>query len=209
MAKSNREIPHYYLFHRTDLQAATDWLASANADRPPETRLLMGALFLKATALAAQQASGINGHYLDETFEPAAAVNVGLAVAMRGGGLVTPAIRDTDSLSLDALMQAMRDVTARVRSGGLRSSEMTMGTLTVSALGDNGVDALAGVIYPPQVALVGFGTPRARPMVRGTRVVARQSVDISLAADHRASDGRLGARFLARIDEFLQTPEAL
>lgn len=209
MAKSNREIPHYYLFHRVDLQAATDWLSETNAGRPPETRLLLGALFLKATALAARDAKGMNGRFENDAFRPSEAVNAGLAVAMRGGGLVTPAIRDTDSLSLDDLMQAMRDVTARVRSGRLRSSEMTMGTLTVSALGDSGVDALAGVIYPPQVALVGFGTPRFRPMVLDSRVVARQGVDISLAADHRASDGRLGARFLSRIDELLQTPEAL
>ncbi|MGC9368006.1 MAG: dihydrolipoamide acetyltransferase family protein [Paracoccaceae bacterium] len=208
MSKSKREIPHYYLFHRIDLQAATDWLAASNAERAPEDRLLMGALLLKATALAAAKSKAVNGHFTDG-FSASKEVHAGFAVALRGGGLVAPAIRDTDKLSLDETMAAMRDVIARARAGRLRSSEMTDGTITVSSLGENGVDAMAGIIYPPQVALVTFGTPRQEPAVIGGQVVPRTTVTASLAADHRASDGRLGAKFLSEIETLLQTPEAL
>ncbi|MBN2906957.1 MAG: 2-oxo acid dehydrogenase subunit E2 [Rhodobacteraceae bacterium] len=210
MAKSKREIPHYYLFHSIDLQAATDWLTATNATRLPETRLLMGALIAKATALAAAGVPGVNGHYLAGGFEPARSVHLGMAVALRGGGLIAPAIRDADSLTLDQMMAAMRDAVARARAGRLRSSELTDGTITLSSLGEKGVDAMAGIIYPPQVALVGFGTPRAQPAAQDDGTLApRQRVTASLAADHRASDGRIGARFLADIADRLQHPEEL
>ncbi|RSK38387.1 2-oxo acid dehydrogenase subunit E2, partial [Rhodovulum iodosum] len=209
MAKSKREIPHYYLFHKIDLQAATDWVAETNAGRPPEKRLLMGALLAKATALAAASSKMVNGHYGSEGFEKSDAVHLGMAVSLRGGGLIAPAILDAETLSLDAMMDAIRDVVARTRAGRLRSSEMTMGTITLSSLGEKGVEAMAGIIYPPQVALVGFGTPMPRPVALGTEVALRETVTVSLAADHRASDGRLGARFLVEIDRLLQSPEAL
>ncbi|SIO04076.1 pyruvate dehydrogenase E2 component (dihydrolipoamide acetyltransferase) [Rhodovulum sp. ES.010] len=209
MAKSKREIPHYYLFHRIDLQAATDWLAETNAARPPERRLLMGALLAKATARAAHGAKAVNGHYGPEGFRPADSVHLGMAVVLRGGGLIAPAIRDAQTLTLDEMMAAMRDVVARARAGRLRSSELTDGTLTLSSLGEKGVEAMAGIIYPPQVALVGFGTPAAAPAARGGQVALRETVTASLAADHRASDGRVGAKFLAEIDQRLQHPEEL
>jgi pyruvate dehydrogenase E2 component (dihydrolipoamide acetyltransferase) len=105
-------------------------------------------------------------------------------------------------------MEAMRDIVARTRTGRLRNSEITKGTITVSSLGETGVDALIGVIYPPQVALVGFGAPRLRPMVHDGAVQPRLAVTVTLAADHRVSDGRRGALFLAEIDRLLQEPES-
>jgi pyruvate dehydrogenase E2 component (dihydrolipoamide acetyltransferase) len=209
MARSKREIPHYYLAQTVDLQAATDWLGATNAARPPDGRLLMGALFVKAAARAARAVPEINGWYEDGAFRPSEGVHAGVAVALRGGGLIAPAIHDADALGLDALMAAMRELVGRVRSGRLRSSEMTDSTITVSSLGEGGADALTGVIYPPQVALVGFGAPGRRPWVVGDAVLPRAVVTVTLAADHRASDGRRGARFLAEITKLLQSPETL
>ncbi len=209
MTRSKREIPHYYMSHEVDLQKATDWLAQKNAGVAPAERLLMGALFVKVTALAARKVDGINGSFENGAFAASEAVNAGVAVALRGGGLVAPAIPAADELSLAELMAAMRDVVARARAGRLRSSEMTSGTITISSLGERGVDQMTGVIYPPQVALVTFGTPRAVPRVVGGEVLPRQVVAVTLAADHRASDGRRGARFLSEIDKLMQSPEAL
>lgn len=209
MARSKREIPHYYLTRTIDLQAAVDWLAATNAKRTPDTRLLMGALFVKASALAAAQVAQMNGHYDAEGFHPAKAVHAGVAVALRGGGLVAPALHDAETLPLDTLMAKMRDLVARARSGRLRSSEMTDGTITISAMGDAGADAMAAVIYPPQVAIVGFGAPVARPWIIGDTIIPRMTVTVTLSADHRVSDGRRGAKFLTALDAALQTPEAL
>jgi pyruvate dehydrogenase E2 component (dihydrolipoamide acetyltransferase) len=207
MARSKREIPHYYLAQTIDLQPAADWLAAANAERTPERRLLMGALLLRATARAARAVPEMNGHYVDDTFRPSEAVHAGLAISLRGGGLVTPAIRDTDLLDLDALMAAMRDLVERARIGRLRSSEVSDGTITLTSMGETGADTLTGVIYPPQVAIVGFGAPVVRPWVIGAEIVPRRLVTVTLAADHRVSDGRRGAKFLAEIARLLGEPE--
>ena len=209
MARSKREIPHYYLTETIDLQAANDWLDATNAKRAPDARLLMGALFVKATALAAAQVTQMNGHYDAKGFHPAETVHAGVAIALRGGGLVAPALHDAATLPLDTLMGQMRDLVVRARSGRLRSSEMTDGTITISAMGETGADAMAAVIYPPQVAIVGFGAPVVRPWIRGGAITPSMTVTITLSADHRVSDGRSGAKFLAAVNAALQTPEAL
>jgi pyruvate dehydrogenase E2 component (dihydrolipoamide acetyltransferase) len=209
MTRAKRDIPHYYLCHEFDLQAAQDRLVGLNAARTPDRRLLMGALLIRATVRALAKVPELNGRYESEPYRAASTVNCGMAVAMRGGGLIAPAILDADAKDPDMIMEAMRDIVARTRAGRLRNSEITQGTITVSSLGETGVDSLFGVIYPPQVALVGFGAPRVKPMLHGASIAPRLAVTVSLAADHRVSDGRRGALFLAEIDRLLQEPETL
>jgi pyruvate dehydrogenase E2 component (dihydrolipoamide acetyltransferase) len=209
MARSKREIPHYYLEHQVDVTPCEQWLAQKNAALPPESRLLIGALDLKAVALAARRFPAFNGFYRDNKFEPAPAVHVGVAIAIRGGGLAAPALHDADQLSLDELMGCMRDLVQRTRAGRIRSSEISDPTITVSSLGERGVEALYGIIYPPQVAIVGFGKVVTRPWIVDGAVGPRSVVTITLSADHRVSDGHAGALFLAEIGKLLQEPDKL
>jgi len=209
MSKSNREIPHYHLLHHTPLSHTLAWLETRNAARPVEQRVLPAALFCRAVVVAVQRVPGCNGFWIDDAFRPSDGVHLGLAVSMRGGGLIAPAVLDAHALDLDGLMTAMRDLTSRVRSGRLRGREMSDATITVTNLGDRGVEVVHGVIYPPQVALVGFGKVVTRPWADDSGFAARPVVAISLAGDHRAGDGLLGARLLAEIDALLQHPEEL
>ncbi len=209
MARSKREIPHYYLGTTIDLEPALAWLSDHNAGLPVAQRVLPGVLMLRAVALACRELPAFNGFWVDDAFRPADGVHLGVAISLRSGGLIAPAIHDTDRLGIDPLMAALRDLVARTRSGGLRSSELTDATLTVTNLGERGVPTVYGVIYPPQVALVGFGKVVERPWAAGGMVGARRVVDATLAADHRATDGHQGAVFLDAIDRFLQTPEQL
>jgi pyruvate dehydrogenase E2 component (dihydrolipoamide acetyltransferase) len=209
MARSKREIPHYYLQHQVDVTASEQWLARTNAERLPDKRLLMASLALKAVALAVRGFPVFNGFYQNETFNPSAAVHIGMAIAIRGGGLAAPAVHDTDRLTLDELMQRMRDLVQRVRAGRIRGSEMSDPTITVSSLGERGVETLYGVIYPPQVAIVGIGKAVSRPWVVDDAIGPRSIVTVTLAADHRVSDGHAGALFLAEIGRLLQEPESL
>ena len=209
MARSKREIPHYYLAHQIDMTACEEWLARRNAERPPTERLLLGALLIKAVARAAGKFPAFNGFYRENKFEPTGSVHVGTAIAIRGGGLIAPAIHDADRLSLDELMKQMRELVQRVRAGRIRSSEIADPTITVSSLGERGVESLYGIIYPPQVAIIGFGKVTARPWVVDGNVLARPVVNATLAADHRVTDGHVGALFLAEIDKLLQEPEKL
>jgi pyruvate dehydrogenase E2 component (dihydrolipoamide acetyltransferase) len=209
MARSKREIPHYYLGQHIDLTQALAWLADTNEARRPADRILPAAMLLKAVALACREHPDLNGFFVDGSFRPAEGVHLGTAISLRGGGLVAPAIHDTETLTLDTLMAALRDLTQRARRGQLRGSEMTDPTITVTNLGDRGVETVYGVIYPPQVALVGFGRIMERPWASGGMIGAHPVVHATLAADHRAGDGHLGGLFLSAIDRRLQEPEAL
>ncbi|MBU6378623.1 MAG: 2-oxo acid dehydrogenase subunit E2 [Gammaproteobacteria bacterium] len=209
MARSKREIPHYYLWDDVDLTKALAWLRDVNASRPVAGRLLPAALLLAAVARAAREFEDMNGHFERGAFQPAVGVHLGVAIALRGGGLIAPALHDADTLPLADLMHQLADLVRRARSGGLRSSEISGQTLTVTHLGDEGSQGILGVIHPPQVALVGVGRIAPRAVVEQGAVVARDRVTLSLAADHRVSDGRRGAQFLARIGALLQQPERL
>lgn len=209
MARSKREIPHYYLGHEVDLSAATEFVRHVNAERPPDKRLLIAALLIKAVAHSLVEHPRFNGFQSADGFVQGDGIHVGVAIAIRGGGLIAPAIRDADRKTVDELMDAMRDLTARVRAGRLRSSEMTDSTITVSSLGERGVATMFGVIYPPQVALIGFGTPTDRPWCADGTVASRRAVTATLAADHRVTDGHQGALFLSSIGRRLQEPEKL
>jgi pyruvate dehydrogenase E2 component (dihydrolipoyllysine-residue acetyltransferase) len=209
MARSKREIPHYYLSTTIDLTRAFAEIEAANETRPPAGRVLLAALMLKAVAGALDKAREFNGFFTAEGFKLGTGTHIGTAIALRGGGLVAPAIHDADKLSLDELMARLRDLVARARSGALRSSELSDPTITVTNLGERAVETVFGVIYPPQVALVGFGMPVERPWAIGGEISARRVLTATLAADHRASDGHRGALFLADIDRRLQNPEAL
>jgi pyruvate dehydrogenase E2 component (dihydrolipoamide acetyltransferase) len=209
MSRSKREIPHYYLTSTVDFHAAEAWLEAFNAERGPAERLLPATLLLKACALALRELPQFNGLYQEGRFQPGSGVHVGWAIALRGGGLVAPAIHDADRRTLPELMAALRDLVQRARSGGLRSSELSDPTVTVTSLGDRGADSVLGVIYPPQVAIIGFGQLLLRPWVVDGEIVARRVVTLSLAADHRVSDGHLGGQMLAAIGAALQQPGRL
>lgn len=209
MARSKREIPHYYLQSTVDFAAAQAWLDAYNAERDAVDRLLPAVLLLKAAARALVAVPALNGFHENGAFRPGDGVHVGWAVSLRGGGLVAPAVHHADRQTLPELMSTLRDLVQRARSGGLRSSEMTDPTVTVTSLGDRGAESVLGVIYPPQVALIGFGRIVTRPWVADGRIEPRPLVALSLAADHRASDGHLGGQLLAAIDAALQRPDQL
>lgn len=209
MARSKREIPHYYLNSTIDMRCALDWLAAENAKRPVTKRLLYSALLIRAVALAIREVPEVNGFWIDGAFKPGDGIHVGMAISLRQGGLVNPAIHDVDKKTLDEVMENMLDLVNRARTDHLRSSELSDGTITVTNLGDQGVESVFGVIYPPQVALVGFGKIVERPWAAGGMLGVRPTIAASLAADHRVSDGHRGGRFLIAINRLLQEPEKL
>jgi pyruvate dehydrogenase E2 component (dihydrolipoamide acetyltransferase) len=209
MSRAKREIPPYFLQVAMDFSPAAAWVAAYNESRPPPERLLPSVLMLKAVARAAAEEPGFNGYFGPQGYEPSRAVNLGGAIALRGGGLVAPALFDAAGKSVSILMRELQDLVTRVRAGHMRSSEVSSATITVTSLGDEGVDGVLPIIYPPQVAIVGFGGVVVRPWVVDWRVEPRSVLNISLAADHRVTDGRRGARFLSRVRDLLGRPAEL
>jgi pyruvate dehydrogenase E2 component (dihydrolipoamide acetyltransferase) len=209
MARSNREIPHYYLQTRIDMSRTLHWLESENLKRSIKERILLAVPLIKAVALALGEVPELNGYWIDDRHQVQESINIGFAISLRQGGLITPAILGPDLMSVDELMEALKDLITRTRAGRLRSSEMTEATITVTSLGDFGVETVYGVIYPPQVALVGFGKVMEQPWAENGLLGARPVVTATLAGDHRATDGRRGAQFLDALNRRLQEPSKL
>lgn len=209
VSRSNREIPHYYLATEIDLSHPLQWLEEENRQRSMRERILPVVLLLKATAKALRDVPELNGFWLNDRLQVQPDIHVGFAIALRTGGLISPAIHHVDRLSLGELMQAMADLIERTRSGRLRGSEVTDATVSVTNLGDRGIKTVFGIIYPPQVALIGFGKISERPWAENGMLGVRRCVTATLAADHRATDGHQGALFLEALNRHLQKPEAL
>jgi pyruvate dehydrogenase E2 component (dihydrolipoamide acetyltransferase) len=209
MTVSNQQIPHYHLSLTIDLWRSLQWMKERNRELEMSERLVPAALLLAATARAARAVPELNGHWIDGAFRPAADVDLGLILSLRSGGLLVPAIGGADRLSVEEMMARVKVLTRRARSGRLRGSDLTPPSITVSNLGDQGVDSVLGVIYPPQVALVGFGAVAERPWAVDGLLGVRPLVTVTLAGDHRATDGATGSRLLKTIDRLLQAPEEL
>jgi len=209
MARSNREIPHYHLETPISMQRALRWLEAENETRSLTERLLPVVLLVRAVTRALDEVPALNGYWRNDRHEPQEAIHLGVAISLRQGGLVVPALRHADQMSLDEVRAGLDDLITRARSGRLRSSELTEATITVTNLGDLGVETVHGLIYPPQVALVGFGKITERPWAEDGMLGVRPAVTATLAADHRATDGRQGAKFLDTITHLLQDPDSL
>ncbi len=209
MSRSNADIPHYYLETRINMSAALSWLEAENAQRSIKDRVLPAVLLIKAVALGLAKVPELNGFWIDDRLQPAEGIHIGFAIALRQGGLITPAIHHADLQDMDELMASMRDLIMRTRAGRLRSSELTDSTVVLTSLGDMGVEKVYGVIYPPQVALVGFGKTSDEVWVENGLIGVRPVVHATLAGDHRATDGRTGGEFLGIVNELLQEPAKL
>ena len=208
MSKSNREIPHYYLETRVDMSKTLTWLTEANKQRTVKQRLLPVVILLKAVAKALTEVPDLNG-YWENGLKKKLDINIGFVVSLRSGGVMIPAIHNADKKSIDELMAALNDIIPRARVMKLRSSELSESTVTVTSLGEDNVETVYGVIYPPQVAIVGFGSITEQPWADMGMLDVRPVLNISLSADHRATDGATGSRFLMAVKNYLGKPELL
>jgi len=209
MSRSNAEIPHYYLSTGINMTPALRWLEEENKKRSIKERILPAALLIRAVVKALEKVPELNGFWKDDAPQISTQINPGIAIALRKEGLITPALLDAGKMGLYETMGALDDLITRTRAGKLRNTEITRQTITITNLGDLGVESVYGVIYPPQVALVGLGRIMDAPWAEGDALTVRKVMQATLAGDHRASDGRTGAKFLETFNEYLQHPEEL
>ncbi len=205
MEKANREIPHYHLSLDVDVTDLFAELAEWNDRLPIAERILPAALYVNAVGRARARHRALNGFWVDGAFQPGEHVNVAMAISLRRGGLLTPHVEDADQLTVQETMARLAELVRAARTGNLKARWMTGSTITITNLGDLGADLVHGVISPPQVALVGVGRPRERAWVVDGSVRPRTIVTLTLAADHRATDGLAGSRFLTSVADNLTT----
>jgi pyruvate dehydrogenase E2 component (dihydrolipoamide acetyltransferase) len=208
MSKSNREIPHYYLEKKIDMTLATAWLLEANKKRAVKDRLLPAVLLIKAVAKSLQDFPDLNAVW-ENGLQPRKDINIGFVVSLRNGGIIVPALHQANVKTVDEIMTALNDIIPRARALKLRSSELSDSTITITNIGQDGVDTVYGVIYPPQVAIIGFGSVSEEAFAANGMIGIRSVLHVTLAGDHRATDGLTGSRFLVALDKNLQNPESL
>ena len=208
MSKSNAEIPHYYLIKSIDLTKALTWLKEVNTQKPIKNRLLPVVLLIKATAKALTEFPDLNASW-ENGIHQKKEINIGFVVSLKSGGIIVPAIHQSNLKSIDELMETLNDIIPRARALKLRSSELSDSTITMTNIGDNGADAVFGIIYPPQVAIIGFGSITEKVVAENGMIGVKSCITVTLAGDHRATDGLTGSRFLVALNNQLQNPELL
>lgn len=206
MSRSKKEIPHYYLRSKVCIDPLIETLDKINSTPTTQDRILMPAALMHILALALKKHTDMNGYYENEKFVPHSEINMGMAIALKTGGVIAPAVLGMESLDLIAVNGALKDLILRSREGKLKASELSMGTITVTNLGDLGCHEVFGVIFPPQVALIGLGQIRKEAVVDNNIVKPGFVIDITLSADHRVSDGLSGSRFLQTVSEYIAQP---
>ena len=208
MSKSNREIPHYYLEKRIDMTKALAWLGETNHKLPIQKRLLPAALLIKSVAQSLVDFPNLNASW-DNGLQLKKEINIGFVVSLRGGGIIIPTIHNANLKNTSEIMEALNDIIPRARAMKLRSSDLSDSTITITSLGEGGADVVFGVIYPPQVAIIGFGGSSQQAVVENGMLGIRHVFTVTLAGDHRATDGLTGSDFLVTLNKHLQNPESL
>lgn len=205
MSQSKREAPHYYLLTDVDMTDAIELRRQLNDTLPEGAHVSINDLIVRASAIALQRYPEFNATLVADQITQHDAQHVCIAIAMEDG-LIAPAILDAGTKTLPQIAADARDLAQRAKTGALRPREITDGTFTVTNLGAYGVEALIGIIQPPQTAILGVGTVTPQPAVRDNVIVIRQLMKAALSADHRVTDGAQGAQFLGEIKRVLEHP---
>jgi pyruvate dehydrogenase E2 component (dihydrolipoamide acetyltransferase) len=209
MSRSKKEIPHYYLKTRIILDALLVWIDEKNKVLPAVERLMVPTVLMKGIIQAIKEYPMMNGYYVNGAFEAKESVNLGIAVALKSGGVLVPAIMSAESMDLARLNSSFQDLLIRTRKNELKNRELTEGTITVTNVGDLGSHEVFGIIFPPQVALVGLGRIHKSAVEDNGLIRSGFIIDVTLSADHRLTDGLLGSRFLAQIEKIFLNPTML
>ena len=207
---SKQTIPHFYLAIDCELDAALAARARLNALAPQEGprafKLSLNDFIIKALAMALQTVPAANATWTEEGLLRHRASDIAVAVALEGGGLHTPVIRDAEIKSLSEISNEMRDLAARARSKRLAPHEYQGGSTTISNLGMYGIDRFDAVINPPQASIMAVGRAEKRPVVKDDALKIATMMSVTLSVDHRVIDGALGAELLAAFKAYIEDP---
>ena len=207
---SKQTIPHFYLAIDCELDAVLAARTRLNAMAPQEGprafKLSVNDFIIKALAMALQTVPAANATWTEEGLLRHRASDIAVAVALEGGGLHTPVIRDAELKSLSEISNEMRDLAARARSKRLAPHEYQGGSTTISNLGMYGIDRFDAVINPPQASILAVGRAEKRPVVKDDALKIATMMSVTLSVDHRVIDGALGAELLAAFKAYIEDP---
>jgi pyruvate dehydrogenase E2 component (dihydrolipoamide acetyltransferase) len=206
LVDSKQNSPHFYLQMEIDMDAAARFREQINADLNAEgVKISFNDLIVKASAMALRDVPEVNASWTEDSIIYHGRVDVSVAVAI-DGGLITPVVRNADSLSLSAISAAIRELATRARARRLSPDEYSDGTFSVSNLGMYGIERFTAIINPPESAILAVGAVRNVPTVREGELQVGRIMTVSMSCDHRVVDGATGARFLGAFKKRLEAP---
>ena len=171
----------------------------------------MTALLAKAVAVTLQKHPLLNACYVESAIQYRADINVAVAVAMEGGGLITPVLQNADRLDIYSLSRTWKDLVDRARAKQLKPDEYSTGTFTLSNLGMFGVDKFDAILPPNQGSILAIGASRPQVVANeeGLMGVKRQ-MQVNITCDHRVIYGADAASFLQDLAKLIETnPQSL
>jgi len=209
MSQSKQHVPHFYLTVDVALDALLEQRKALNAKLEGEgVKLSVNDFLIRACALALKAVPEANAMFAGDRMLMFTRQDISVAVAVEGG-LVTPVIRDAGGKGLRAISNEMKELAEKAHAGKLTPEEYQGGTFSISNLGMFGIREFAAVINPPQGAILAVGQGEKRPVVEEDAVTVKTMMTVTLAVDHRAMDGAIGARFLAAFRERVEDPATM
>ena len=206
MTESKQTVPHFYLTIECAIDALLAQRKQLNAKLEAQgVKLSVNDFVIRASALALKQVPAANVQYAGDTMYRFERQDISVAVAVENG-LVTPVIRDAGSKGLATISQEMKALAAKARDGKLMPEDYQGGTFSISNLGMYGIREFGAVINPPQGAILAVGAGEQRPVVKDGAVAVATMMSCTLAVDHRALDGAIGAEFLAAFKTLIEDP---
>jgi pyruvate dehydrogenase E2 component (dihydrolipoamide acetyltransferase) len=208
MTESKQQVPHFYLRSRCSMDAVIETRSQLNRDLASEgrdTKISINDFIIRAAALALRDVPEANVSFAGDEMHLFDRIDISVAVAT-DGGLVTPVVHDADRKGLATLAAEVKALAGSAREGKLRPEQYQGGTFTISNLGMYGIETVYPILNPPQACILGVGAAEEEPVVRNGKIEIGRIAAFTLAADHRAVDGSVGARLLASLRERLEDP---
>jgi pyruvate dehydrogenase E2 component (dihydrolipoamide acetyltransferase) len=205
LAQSLGPVPHFYLTIDVDMKKAKELRESANKLNP-DMKLTYNDIIVKACAVALTQNPAVNASFTGSAIRYHNRIHLGIAVAIEGGGLITPVVRDCNLKTLQQISAESKDLIARARTRKLKPEEYTGGTFSVSNLGMMGIVEFSAVINPPEGAILAIGSVEEKPVAENGQIVIGYRCRMTLSCDHRVVDGAIGAKFLQSLQQILENP---
>ncbi|MBX3084178.1 MAG: 2-oxo acid dehydrogenase subunit E2 [Anaerolineae bacterium] len=209
MVESKSTIPHFYLTTEIDMAAVLNLRKQINATLPEEAKVTVNDIVVKAVALTLRQFPNLNSHFYGDKIVRYKRINIGIAVALEGGGLINVVARDADSVSISALAKRNKEMIAAVRNNKVKPEYIEGSTFTVSNLGSFEVDHFMAIINPPEAGILAVGSAKEIPVVINGEIKIANRMKVTLSVDHRVSDGAEGAQFLQAFKKLLESPMRL
>ena len=207
LQQSKQTIPHFYVTVTVDMTNAIQRRKEINANADKDSKVSLNDMVVKAAAVALGEFSQVNCKIDEDNIIYLEDINIGVAVGL-DDGLVVPVLPEVDTLSLKGISKKTKELVNLAKAG--KQASLTAGTFTISNMGMLDVDNFVAIINPPETAILAVGSVRKNILVmEDNSFQIRQTMNMTLSADHRAIDGVLGSQFVNKIKYCLENPQTL